>query len=54
MRECPLNKHTDLGSVLSPDEFPEMILERQYFIDDRTSHCTDPIALELKNRIASL
>jgi hypothetical protein len=43
-----------LGSPLSPDEFPKAVLEGQYFVDDCTSHCTDPIALELKNRIASL
>jgi len=43
-----------MGSVPSPDELPKTILEGQYLVDDCTSHGTDPVALELKNRIASL
>jgi hypothetical protein len=39
-----------VASLLLPDEFPKMILERQDFIDDRTSHRIDSIVLELKNR----
>jgi hypothetical protein len=31
--------------LLSPDELPKMILERQYFIDYRTSHRLDSARL---------
>jgi hypothetical protein len=49
IRESSLNKNTNVASSPSPDELPKTILERQYFVDDYTSHGTDPIAFELSN-----
>jgi len=43
-----------MASLLSPDQLPKTILERQYFIDDCTSHRIYSIVFELKNRIAFL
>ncbi len=39
--------------LLSADELPKTILERQDFIDYFTSHRIDSIVLELKNRTAN-